>query len=115
MKKRVKGLGGKNKLTDHFIDKLQNYYGIAIRQCAGDLEKMQQNTIAALYHCAFSKTNELPHNQCPIGVSSWCKYQRSLVDTNVKYKQDPRLPSDVLIGITSDGASVMLKCMTEFS
>ncbi|GFV32937.1 uncharacterized protein TNCV_1745791 [Trichonephila clavipes] len=30
LKKSVKGLKGKEKLTDNFIDKLQNYYGIAI-------------------------------------------------------------------------------------
>ncbi|GFV34504.1 uncharacterized protein TNCV_2028741 [Trichonephila clavipes] len=31
LKKNPKGLGGKGKLTDKFIDKLQNYSGIAIR------------------------------------------------------------------------------------
>ncbi|GFW10683.1 uncharacterized protein TNCV_4918021 [Trichonephila clavipes] len=31
LKKNTKGLGGKGKSTDKFIDKLQNYYGIAIR------------------------------------------------------------------------------------
>ena len=29
LKKEKKGLGGKGKLTDNMIDKLQNYYGIA--------------------------------------------------------------------------------------
>ncbi|GFV20788.1 uncharacterized protein TNCV_2815371 [Trichonephila clavipes] len=32
LKKSVKGLGGKGKLTDNFIDKLQNYYGIVIQK-----------------------------------------------------------------------------------
>ncbi|GFV76979.1 uncharacterized protein TNCV_690491 [Trichonephila clavipes] len=31
LKLKQKGLGGRGKLTDSFIDKLQNYYGIAIR------------------------------------------------------------------------------------
>ncbi len=31
LKKETKGLGGKGKLTDSMIDKMQNYYGIAIR------------------------------------------------------------------------------------
>ena len=31
LKKKEKRLGGKGKLTDRIIDKLQNYYGIAIR------------------------------------------------------------------------------------
>ena len=32
LKKRENGLGGRGKLTDATIDRLQNYYGIAIRQ-----------------------------------------------------------------------------------
>ncbi|GFV39787.1 uncharacterized protein TNCV_4609551 [Trichonephila clavipes] len=31
IKTKEKGLGGKGKLSDSFIDKIQNYYGIAIR------------------------------------------------------------------------------------
>ncbi|GFU18849.1 uncharacterized protein TNCV_1085861 [Trichonephila clavipes] len=31
LKTKEKGLGGKGKLSDSFIDKIQNYYGIAIR------------------------------------------------------------------------------------
>ena len=30
-KKEVKGLGGKTRLTNEIIDRLQNYFGIAIR------------------------------------------------------------------------------------
>ncbi|GFT10648.1 uncharacterized protein TNCV_1943721 [Trichonephila clavipes] len=47
LKKNTKGVGGKGKLTDKFIDKLQNYYGIAIRSNVGCLEKMQSAVIAA--------------------------------------------------------------------
>ncbi|GFU14070.1 uncharacterized protein TNCV_2536211 [Trichonephila clavipes] len=39
LKKNTKGLGGKGKLTDKFIDKLQNYYGIAIRRNVGCSKK----------------------------------------------------------------------------
>ncbi|GFU70635.1 CCHC-type domain-containing protein [Trichonephila clavipes] len=35
LKKTTKGLGGKNKLTDKLIDRIQNYYGIAIRSNVG--------------------------------------------------------------------------------
>ncbi|GFW69268.1 uncharacterized protein LOC101238613 [Trichonephila clavipes] len=37
--KTTKGLGGKNKLTDKLIDRIQNYYGIAIRNNVGNLTK----------------------------------------------------------------------------
>ncbi|GBO18345.1 hypothetical protein AVEN_27748-1 [Araneus ventricosus] len=58
LKKSRKGLGGKGKLTDNFIDKLQNYYGIAIRSNLNNLENMQSAVIAAFYHsCSTSKNS----------------------------------------------------------
>ncbi|GFV21768.1 uncharacterized protein TNCV_3484651 [Trichonephila clavipes] len=54
LKTKTKGLSGKGKLTDNFIDRLQNYYGIAVRSNVDNLTVMQQNVIAALYHCASS-------------------------------------------------------------
>ena len=44
--KTKKGLGEKGKLTDNMIDKLQNYYGIAIRSNKGNLEKMESNILS---------------------------------------------------------------------
>ncbi|GFW83704.1 uncharacterized protein TNCV_668171 [Trichonephila clavipes] len=52
LKIKTKGLSGKGKLTDNFIDRLQNYCGIDDRSNVGNLNAMQQNVIAALYHCA---------------------------------------------------------------
>ncbi|GFU81835.1 hypothetical protein TNCV_433791, partial [Trichonephila clavipes] len=53
----MKGLGGKNKLTDKLIDRIQNYYGIAIpKQCTGNLLKMMSSVIAAFFHCVSGKT-----------------------------------------------------------
>ncbi|GFW65335.1 uncharacterized protein TNCV_396011 [Trichonephila clavipes] len=43
LKTKTKGLSGKGKLTDNFIDRLQNYYGIAVRSNVGNLTAMQQN------------------------------------------------------------------------
>ena len=51
LKKNNKGLG-KGKLTDHIIDKLQNFYGIAIRQNLGDLQSMKKAVVATLFHVA---------------------------------------------------------------
>ena len=42
LKKENKGLAGKGKLTDALIDRLQNYYGIAIRSNVGNLETMKK-------------------------------------------------------------------------
>ncbi|GFV60881.1 uncharacterized protein TNCV_924951 [Trichonephila clavipes] len=75
LKTKTKGLSGKGKLTDNFIDRLQNYYGIAVRSNVGNLTALQQNVIAALYHCASSDKKPM-HGQCPIGKESWCYFQR---------------------------------------
>ncbi|GFW48965.1 uncharacterized protein TNCV_3901631 [Trichonephila clavipes] len=82
LKKNTTGLGGKGKLTDKFIDKLQNYYGIAIRSNVGCLEKMQFAVIAAFFHCCSSNQNPM-HGQCPTGKDSWCKYKQALSDGKV--------------------------------
>ena len=42
LKKLVKGLGGKGKLPNSMTDKLQNYYGIALRSNVGNLENMKK-------------------------------------------------------------------------
>ncbi|GFW31275.1 uncharacterized protein TNCV_2578561 [Trichonephila clavipes] len=82
LKKNTKGLGRKGKLTDKFIDKLQNYYGIAIRSNVGCPEKMQSAVITAFFHCCSS--NKYPmHGQCQTGKGSWCKYKQALCDGKV--------------------------------
>ena len=52
LKKNVKGLGGRGRLTNNIIDKLQNYYGITIGQNSGDLNAMKSATAASLFHVA---------------------------------------------------------------
>ncbi|GFU84209.1 uncharacterized protein TNCV_2488741 [Trichonephila clavipes] len=65
LKSKNKNLSGKGKLTDSFIDRLQNYYGIAVRSNVGNLSGLQQNVIAALFHCSSSVEKPM-HGQCPI-------------------------------------------------
>lgn len=52
LRKRVAGLAGRGKLTDALIDRLQNYYGVAIRANVGDLQEMKKATPASLFHCS---------------------------------------------------------------
>ena len=47
-KKLVHGLGGKEKLAEAVIDRLQNYYGIAIRSNKGNLTEMQKAVMASI-------------------------------------------------------------------
>ena len=47
LKKTEKNIGGKGKLTDKIIDRLQNYYGIAIRSNVGDAKAMKDAIYAS--------------------------------------------------------------------
>ncbi|GFX92991.1 uncharacterized protein TNCV_139351 [Trichonephila clavipes] len=95
LKTKTKRLSGKGKLTDNFIDRLQNYYGIAVSSNVGNLTAMQQNVIAALYHC--SSSNKKPmHGQCPIGKESWCYFQRGVANGTKCFTKYAGLSNDVL-------------------
>ncbi|GFV55866.1 uncharacterized protein TNCV_390271 [Trichonephila clavipes] len=95
LKTKEKGLGGKGKLSDSFIDKIQNYYGIAIRSNIGNLEEMQRAVIAAFYHCCSGKSNTM-HGQCPLGSESWCAYQRAQSTGKVFYDKNAGLPKNII-------------------
>lgn len=95
LKSSNKGLGGKGKLTDAFINKLQNYYGIAIRSNTGSLQKMQSAIIAAFAHVCSSAKRPM-HRQCPKGKDSWCKYQQA-ISCGKKHKDSgPGLPQNIM-------------------
>ncbi|GFT52296.1 uncharacterized protein TNCV_1065221 [Trichonephila clavipes] len=61
---------------------------ISVRSNVGNLSGLQQNVIAALFHCSSSVEKPM-HGQCPIGKDSLCYYQRALScgkKPNEKYK-----------------------------
>ncbi|GFS55764.1 uncharacterized protein TNCV_4497571 [Trichonephila clavipes] len=95
LKTKEKGLGGKGKLSDLFIDKIQNYYGIAIRSNIGNLEEMQRAVIAAFYHRCSGKSNTM-HGQCPLGSESWCAYQRAQSAGQVFYDKNAGLSKNII-------------------
>ena len=88
LKKETKGIGGKGKLTDSLIDKLQNYYGIAIRSNSGNLKGMKKSIRASLFHCASSERRNL-HTHCPDDPDSWCRYKQDKANNTSKYKPGP--------------------------
>ncbi|GBM15134.1 hypothetical protein AVEN_242174-1 [Araneus ventricosus] len=89
LKNKSKKLGGKGKLTDNFINKLQNYYGIAIRANVGNLLQMQSA------HACSSAKNPM-HKQCPEGSDSWCKNQRA-ISVGKNYKDsNAGLPKSIM-------------------
>ena len=91
LKRENPGLGGKGKLTDSQIDKLQNYYGIAIRSNVGNLAGMKKAIHASLMHCASTEQRPL-HDHCPTGSASWCRYQQDKANQTKLYKHGPGLP-----------------------
>ena len=64
------------KLAHKQINKLQNYYGIAVRQFKGTaVYELKKCIGAVLYHCSEADSDEMQHEMCPCGPESWCKYQ----------------------------------------
>ena len=95
LKKKTRGLGGRGKLTDVVIDKLQNYYGLAVRQNKGNQEAMKQDIMASLYHVASS--DEKPqHDKCPQGENTWCKYWKSKAEGTEHNHKGKGLSDDIV-------------------
>lgn len=59
-----KSIRGKGRLTNRMIDKMQNYYGLAIRQNTSNLKGMINDIKAGLYHMA-SSDQKPQHSRCP--------------------------------------------------
>ena len=95
LKRDNPGLGGKGKLTDSQIDKLQNYYGIAIRSNVGNLSGMKKAIHASLMHCASSEARK-QHDHCTTGSASWCRYQKDKAKNTNLYKHGAGLPLEVI-------------------
>ena len=70
-----KKLSGQGHLTEKIINKLQNYYGIAIGStCYENVHSLKVAIGAALYHRSTTSSEEARHHFCPTGEDSWCKY-----------------------------------------
>lgn len=86
-----KTVGGKGRLTDKIIDKMQNFFGQAIRNNSGFKERMKTDIFAILKHMVKDDKTPLDqqHHNCPKDSSSWCKYWKQ----RECYDDDKRLPS----------------------
>ena len=92
---REERYGGKGKLTDRIIDRLQNYYGIAIRNNVGSLSDMKRAINASLMYCASSKERNL-QTYCPEGADSWCGFNRDITNRTNLFKPGPGLPVEII-------------------
>ena len=82
---------GRGRLSDNVIDKMQKYYGRAIRENSRDLHKMKTRIWAIVYHMIKDESSSLEeqHKLCPKGEDTWCKFWKD----RTSYKEDNRLPS----------------------
>ena len=71
-------------LGDKIIDKMQNFYGQAIHNNVGEIEQMRNDIWAIFNHMMNDneKTLEEQHSLCPTGITSWCKFNRTLYSKN---------------------------------
>ena len=83
-----KSVGGRNRLTDYQIDRMQNFFGEAIRNNTGDLEGMRSSIFAILNHMVKNDNIRLDeqHDKCP--RTMWCKYWTN----RNNYNENNRLP-----------------------
>ena len=96
LRKTVKGLGGSGRLNDAMVDKIQNYYGIAIRRNTGkDYNTMKKAIWTAFFHVTSSKDREW-HDHCQPGPNSWCKYQVDLANKTNTYNPGSGLAADII-------------------
>jgi hypothetical protein len=92
-----KPLGGKGCLTQSEIDKLQNYYGLAIRRIVIKLEVMKRAVWAIFFH-KFLSNQKSQHGVCPGGGDSWCKFNNN-ASSGVAYERKHYLPVAVMDAI----------------
>ena len=90
-----KTVGGVGRLTDKIIDKIQNFYGQAIRNNSGDKESMENDIWAIYMHMIHDDESSMEnqHNKCPMGKESWCRYNVDLANGTNNYNDKSRLPS----------------------
>ena len=100
----VKTIGGKGRLTDVTIKRVQRYYGLAIRQNTtknanpSETEKnlsvyqMKKNIMAILSHTISRKNLSSQHRYFPIGKESSCAWQRDRASGTKIYKGTFCLP-----------------------
>ena len=86
-----KSAGGKGRLTDKVIDKMQNFFGQAIRNAEGDKQIMIKDIWAVLMHMVHENGSsfEKQHDNCPKRNDSWCKYWSD----RASYDDTKRLPA----------------------
>ncbi|GFW81914.1 uncharacterized protein TNCV_2885881 [Trichonephila clavipes] len=72
-----KTLGDHGRLTDAEIDKLQRYYGLAIRNNTDSINSMKRAIWATYFH-KLSRDAYPQHGMCPTNEDTWCGCKRAI-------------------------------------
>ena len=85
----------KSRLTDALIDRLHNYFGIALRSNAKSELKpeLKQALLASMFHVASSQLTTT-HTYCPKTSDRWCQYHRDYINQNL-YKPGPGISNGI--------------------
>ena len=87
-------IGGRGRLTTERIDKLQVYYGLAIRRNRYNVEGMKKEIWAGLHHSV--STDEKPqHHDCPQVDNTWCKFLKAQ-KSNQQFTHKNSLPNAIV-------------------
>eukprot|EP00794_Sanderia_malayensis_P019336 gene19336-21256_t len=89
-----KNVGGPQRLTKDLIKRIQNYYGLSIRQNKGNLKGMKKAITAIQHHLIQDPGKPLSHQHrfCPKGKESWCRFWKDKAKGSSNYKNIHRLP-----------------------
>ncbi|GFU64208.1 uncharacterized protein TNCV_3745751 [Trichonephila clavipes] len=77
-----KSLDDHGRLADAEIDKLQRYYGLAIRNITDSINSMKRAIWATYFHKA--SIDAYPQQgHCPTNEDSWCEYNREITTRTI--------------------------------
>ena len=93
-KKLSDGKTLRGRLGDKEINKLQNYFGIAIRANCHSVTAMQKAIGAVVYHCSVANDPDAHHMFCDKRQDTWCKYQKAKLKRKVHIDK-PSIPTVV--------------------
>ena len=124
-----KSVGRKgHRLSDKTIDKLQEYYGKAIRcnvsrnakseqEINSALKSMQDAIFAVLYHSVMLPDTKKRHKICPKHADSWCQYVRTKkeVDPKVHYLDSVFLDFLLPLFTRLSDRTLLLRCLPGYS
>ena len=82
------------KDSDKVIDRIQNYYGNAIRGNCGNLQGMKDGIKAIQCHMIENEDMQLEkqHRYCPKDKDTWCKFWADKRNKTTTYDNSKRLP-----------------------